>query len=147
MASNPNYFDVTPEIEAMAALSMENSRMDPQDYVTYDVKRGLRDLNGKGVVAGLTEISDIIAKQEVNGQELPCDGRLYYRGVNVEDLVGAGAIAEGALPLRRPLICCCWASCPIRRSWPASRSCSPITAPCPETLCGMSSSNPPATIS
>ena len=94
MASNPNYFDVTPEIEAMAALSMENSRMDPQDYVTYDVKRGLRDLNGKGVVAGLTEISDIIAKQEVNGQELPCDGRLYYRGVNVEDLVG-GAIAEG----------------------------------------------------
>ena len=94
MASNPNYFDVTPEMEHLAALSLRNSSIDPQDYVTYDVKRGLRDLNGKGVVAGLTEISDIVAKKEVDGQEIPCDGKLYYRGINVEDLV-AGAIQEG----------------------------------------------------
>lgn len=94
MAHNPNYFDVTPEIEALSALSLHNSSIDPQDYVKYDVKRGLRDLNGKGVVAGLTEISDIVAKRVVDGEEFPCDGELYYRGVNVEDLVGS-ALREG----------------------------------------------------
>ena len=87
MASNPNYCDVTPEIEALAAMSLENSCIDPEDYVRYDVKRGLRDLNGKGVVAGLTEISDIVAKKLVDGKEIPCDGKLYYRGVDVEELV------------------------------------------------------------
>ena len=70
MATNPNYGDITPEIEAMAALSRSNSCIDPADYVRYDVKRGLRDLNGKGVVAGLTEISDIIAKKVVDGQSV-----------------------------------------------------------------------------
>ena len=63
MASNPNYCDITPEIEALAAQSLQNSSIDAGDYVRYDVKRGLRDLNGKGVLAGLTEISDIIAKK------------------------------------------------------------------------------------
>ena len=94
MASNPNYCDVTPEIEALAAMSLENSCIDPEDYVRYDVKRGLRDLNGKGVVAGLTEISDIVAKKLVDGKEIPCDGKLYYRGVDVEELV-SGALREG----------------------------------------------------
>ena len=94
MASNPNYCDITPEIEALAAQSLQNSSIDAGDYVKYDVKRGLRDLNGKGVLAGLTEISDIIAKKMVDGQEIPCDGKLYYRGIDVEKLV-AGALKEG----------------------------------------------------
>ena len=94
MASNPKYCDITSEIEALAALAKENSRIDPGDFVKYDVKRGLRDLNGKGVLAGLTEVSDIVAKKIVDGQELPCDGKLYYRGVDVEELV-AGALKEG----------------------------------------------------
>ena len=94
MASNPNYCDVTPEIEALAALALENSCIDPEDYVRYDVKRGLRDLNGKGVLAGLTEVSDIVAKKIVDGHELPCDGKLYYRGIDVEQLVGQ-ALKEG----------------------------------------------------
>ena len=94
MASNPNYCDITPEIEALTALALENSRIDPNDYSRYDVKRGLRDLNGKGVLAGLTEVSDIVAKKVVDGEELPCEGKLYYRGVDVEHLV-EGALAEG----------------------------------------------------
>lgn len=94
MASNPNYCDITPEIEALAAQSLQNSSIDAGDYVKYDVKRGLRDLNGKGVLAGLTEISDIIAKKMVDGQEIPCDGKLYYRGIDVEKLV-AWALKEG----------------------------------------------------
>ena len=94
MASNPNYSVVTEEIRRLAALTQENSCIDPDDYVRYDVKRGLRDLNGKGVVADLTEISDIVAKQVVNGESVPCEGKLYYRGINVEDLV-QGALKEG----------------------------------------------------
>ena len=104
MASNPNYCDITPEIEALAAQSLQNSSIDAGDYVKYDVKRGLRDLNGKGVPAGLTEISDIIAKKMVDGQEIPCDGKLYYRGIDVEKLV-AGAPRRGGSVTRRLPIC------------------------------------------
>ena len=89
MASNPNYSDVTPAIEALAARSLENSRIDSDDYVRYDVKRGLRDLDGRGVLAGLTEVSDIISKKMVDGQEVPCEGELYFRGYNIQDLVGS----------------------------------------------------------
>ena len=51
------------------------------------VKRGLRDINGKGVLAGLTEISEVHANDIINGESVPCEGRLYYRGINVEDIV------------------------------------------------------------
>lgn len=94
MASNPDYGKMTTEIRAMTEKARKNSSIDPEDYVRYDVKRGLRDLNGKGVVAGLTEISNIIAKKMVDGKEMPCEGKLYYRGVDVSDLVG-GALDEG----------------------------------------------------
>ncbi len=94
MASNPNYCDITPEIEALAKIAEQNSCIDSGDYVKYDVKRGLRDLNGNGVLAGLTEISEIVAKKLVDGRELPCEGKLYYRGIDVEQLVGS-ALAEG----------------------------------------------------
>ena len=93
MATNPNYGVMTPELEALAALSQKNSSIDPADYSRFDVKRGLRDVNGRGVVAGLTEVSDIVAKKIVDGQEIPCDGKLYYRGIDVEDLV-KGALRE-----------------------------------------------------
>jgi citrate synthase len=94
MASNPNYCDITPEIEALAEMALAGSCINPQDYIQYDVKRGLRDLNGKGVLAGLTEVSDIVAKRVVDGKEYPCEGKLYYRGIDVEQLVG-GALKEG----------------------------------------------------
>ena len=87
MANNPSYFDVTPAIDALAARSMQSSSINPDDYVRYDVKRGLRDLNGKGVVAGLTEISDIVSSEMVDGERVPCEGKLYFRGYNIEDLV------------------------------------------------------------
>ncbi len=56
-------------------------------YTEYDVKRGLRDSNGKGVLTGLTEISDVQATEIINGVKMPADGRLYYQGYNVMDLV------------------------------------------------------------
>ena len=87
MASNPNYNDITPEIIELANRSLSNSCIDPEDYVRCNVKRGLRDLNGQGVVAGLTEISEIISSKIVSGAKFPCDGQLYFRGYDIKDLV------------------------------------------------------------
>ena len=95
MASNPNYCDLIPEVRALSADARKHSRINAGDYEKYDVKRGLRDLNGKGVLAGLTEISDIHAKDKLpDGTEVPCEGKLYFRGVDVEALV-AGSLKEG----------------------------------------------------
>ena len=66
---------------------MKNHRIDPNLYVEYDVKRGLRDSAGKGVLTGLTEISDVSAYNLVNGRKIPAEGNLYYQGVNVYDIV------------------------------------------------------------
>ena len=77
---------VTPEIEALTNTCLEHSKMDAELYSKYEVKRGLRDLNGVGVLAGLTRISDIIAYKEIDGVKTPCDGELYYRGINILDL-------------------------------------------------------------
>lgn len=82
-----NYSAITPELYELADLCMSNSKIDPQLYTVHDVKRGLRDNDGKGVLTGLTEISDIVSKKEVDGQLVPCDGKLYYRGIDVERLV------------------------------------------------------------
>ena len=70
-------FEVTPEIEHFAELCIQNNEIDKELYTRYEVKRGLRDLNGKGVLAGLTNISDVCAKKVVNGEEIPCAGNLY----------------------------------------------------------------------
>lgn len=91
--SPENYYAITPEVEELTALCRSNYHIDPSLYTKYDVKRGLRDLNGKGVLAGLTEISDVCSKKIVNGEELPCEGKLYYRGYDVEQLV-KGFISE-----------------------------------------------------
>lgn len=80
-------FEITPEIEHFAGLCADNNEIDKELYTKYEVKRGLRDLNGKGVLAGLTNISDVCAKKLVNGEEVPCEGNLYYRGYNIKDLV------------------------------------------------------------
>lgn len=63
------------------------AKIDQELYQTYGVKRGLRDKSGKGVLAGLTNISEIQSYQEVNGESMPCDGKLWYRGYNIVDLV------------------------------------------------------------
>ncbi|MGN0399929.1 MAG: citrate/2-methylcitrate synthase [Blautia sp.] len=77
---------VTPEIEALTKICQDNSKMDVSLYGKYDVKRGLRDINGKGVLAGLTQVSNIVSSKIVDGKSVPCDGELYYRGINIEDL-------------------------------------------------------------
>ena len=81
------FFDITPDIEELALKCEKNNAIDKELYTKYEVKRGLRDLNGKGVLAGLTNISDVCASKVVNGETVPCAGNLYYRGYNIKDLV------------------------------------------------------------
>ncbi|HEY8348710.1 MAG TPA: citrate/2-methylcitrate synthase [Clostridiales bacterium] len=78
---------ITPEIMELSSLFENNSRIDPSLYDKYDVKRGLRDINGKGVLTGLTVISEIVSSKTVDGKEVPCEGKLYYRGIDVEEIV------------------------------------------------------------
>ncbi len=87
--------EVTPDIVALSEFCTKNGKIDSALYEKYDVKRGLRDINGKGVVTGLTEISEIHASRLLDdGTELPCDGELYYRGYNIKNLVN-GFLSEG----------------------------------------------------
>ncbi len=81
------YSEIKPEILGLAQKCVDNSRIDPELYTKFDVKRGLRDLNGKGVLTGLTNISEIVSTQTVDGKSVPCEGKLYYRGYDVEELV------------------------------------------------------------
>ena len=81
------FCEITPELRRLAAKSAECSKIDPELYTRYDVKRGLRDLNGKGVLVGLTEISEVSSTKIVNGESVPADGELFYRGYNVKDLI------------------------------------------------------------
>lgn len=67
--------------------NLNKGTIDPSLYIEYDVKRGLRDSNGKGVLTGLTEISDVVSYDIIDGKKIPCEGRLYYHNYNVMDLI------------------------------------------------------------
>ena len=88
-----SYSEITPEILNLAQMSERASQINADLYKKYDVKRGLRDINGKGVLAGLTEIGEVQAYKTVDGKEVPCEGKLYYRGLDIEELV-KGFVSE-----------------------------------------------------
>lgn len=73
-------------LDELVGYCNDSGSIDQNLYVTYDVKRGLRDSNGKGVLTGLTEISDVVAFDVKDGERVPADGNLYIQGYNVEDL-------------------------------------------------------------
>lgn len=75
------------DMEILQQELEKNHRIDQNLYIEYDVKRGLRDASGKGVLTGLTEISDVCAYKLINGRKIPADGELFYQGVNVKDIV------------------------------------------------------------
>ncbi len=85
---------LTTQINKYADRCVTNSSIDPNLYDTYDVKRGLRDrITGKGVLTGLTEIGDVHSFDIIDGKSVPCEGKLYYRGIDIEDIV-QGFLAE-----------------------------------------------------
>ena len=71
------------------AVCRRNDTISPRLYEEYGVKKGLRDENGNGVLAGLTNISKITSSKILDGKKVPCDGQLWYRGYRVEDLIGS----------------------------------------------------------
>ncbi len=71
------------------AVCLRNDRIAKNLYEEYGVKRGLRDINGNGVLTGLTNISEIISSKIVAGRKVSCDGQLWYRGYRVEDLINS----------------------------------------------------------
>lgn len=91
-----SYSEVTPYIKDKAEISCKQNGIRPEMYAEHCVKRGLRDLDGKGVVTGLTEISSIISKKVLpDGTEIPAEGELRYRGIDVKDLVkGTAALGH-----------------------------------------------------
>lgn len=68
-------------------ICRRNDLISPRLYEEYGVNLGLRDENGNGVLTGLTKISKIVSSKIQNGQKIPCDGELWYRGYRVEDLI------------------------------------------------------------
>ncbi len=89
-----SFSEITPEILNLAKMSEEISQIHSDLYLKYDVKRGLRDISGKGVLAGLTEIGEIHSYDMVDDKMIPCEGHLFYRGLDIEHLVD-GFVSEG----------------------------------------------------
>lgn len=79
--------ELDEQFDRLVNECMISGQIDQGLYVEYDVKRGLRDSNGKGVLTGLTEISDVLATKNVRGKKVPADGQLFFQGYNVEDLI------------------------------------------------------------
>lgn len=90
---NINYPGISPEIADLTQRCIDNSSIDPDLYTELRVYRGLRDQDGRGVLTGLTEISDVTSFEERDGKRVPIPGRLCYRGVNIKDIV-RGFISE-----------------------------------------------------
>ncbi len=82
------------KIRELAQVCEQNGNIDKELYTKFDVKRGLRDLSGAGVLTGLTDICEIRQNKIVDGKPVPTDGKLFYRGINVEDIIN-GCIKDG----------------------------------------------------
>ena len=81
------YAAIEKEAKGFTDLCVRNDQIDPALFDKLGVKRGLRDKDGKGVLAGITNISRIDAFEQRDGKKVPCEGKLWYRGYNVYDLI------------------------------------------------------------
>ena len=107
------YDSASDEINNLAELCKNNSSVNPVLYQQYDVKRGLRDANGKGVLTGLTTVSDVRQYELVDGEYVPGKGKLFYRGMNVQDIVN-GAMKEGRFAFEETVFLLMFGKLPTR---------------------------------
>ena len=84
---DPRFSEILPEINELAKSCVKNSQIDPELYAKYDVKRGLRDISGQGVLTGLTEIAEVHSYTISEAEYVPCEGKLFYRGIDIEEIV------------------------------------------------------------
>lgn len=128
------YSMMTQELQDLAALSMEHGQIPSGLYDQYHVLRGLRDVNGKGVLAGLTDISTITSSKEVDGKMVPCDGELRYRGYDIHDLVD-GFVAEQRFGYEEVAYLLILDVCHRSRNYRNSRIFLEVIVHCRRTLC------------
>lgn len=88
------FYETNKKLNKLSDKLLKNSVIDKELYSKYDVKRGLRDIDGKGVLTGLTDISEIRQNKIIDGKTVPADGILYYRGYNINDIVNGFATEE-----------------------------------------------------
>ena len=88
------YYETNKKLTKLTDKLLRNTVIDQSLYAKFDVKRGLRDIDGKGVRTGLTDISEILQNKIVDGKTVPADGQLFYRGYNINDIVD-GFVADG----------------------------------------------------
>lgn len=81
------YGDFGRETEELMKICEKNNQISTELFKEFGVKRGLRDLDGTGVLTGITNISKIVAFRMEDGKKVPCDGQLWYRGYKVTDLI------------------------------------------------------------
>ncbi len=93
---DPRFSEIAPEIEELAKLTLKNGNIPKELYAKYNVKRGLRDESGQGVLTGLTEIAEVHSYTIRDMEYVPCDGKLFYRGIDIEEIV------DGFLDDERP---------------------------------------------
>jgi citrate synthase len=74
-------------LRKLGSMAEKNNKINPELYAKYQVKRGLRDLDGKGVLVGLTEIGEVHSYIVDEGEMIPVPGRLTYRGIDIQDIV------------------------------------------------------------
>ena len=91
---NYNFSNITPAIRDLSEMGLQHNTIAPELFAQYQVKRGLRDENGRGVLTGLTNVSDVVATRKEGDALVPAPGELYYRGVNVRELID-GFLADG----------------------------------------------------
>ena len=120
---------VAKRIKGLANMARKSTIIKEEYYEQHDCKRGLRDLNGKGVVVGLTEISEIIAsKVNEQGVREPCNGELYYRGILLDDIVKGfireNLSAKNVSASKKSPIFCFSVNCPTPKNFRLSTTCS-----------------------
>ena len=130
MANNP-FSENTPYLHRLAEKSNAANGIVPDMYTKYNVKRGLRDINGRGVLTGLTEISEIVAAKEVGGETVPADGELYYRGINVRSLA-EGFQRDGRYGFEECVYLLLFGTLRVPESFPRLRSAGSVPLPAHE---------------
>lgn len=78
---------LTPEIQRLSQICTENMQIDNELYQKFNVKRGLRDQSGSGVLVGITDISEVNSMRTIDGIRYPMNGELFYRGYDIHDLI------------------------------------------------------------
>jgi citrate synthase len=112
--------------------------IDNELFAKYEVKRGLRDISGKGVLVGLTEISEIVSYIIEDGDLVPCEGKLYYRGINIEHIV-RGFSEENRFGFEEVCFLLLFGHLPVKREFEEFTVLMEENAVLPETLSGIRS--------